>query len=271
MDSFFNDPNTFLSSCGSSANGVDMWAEFLDVTRVAFILFGTVSGVWEFSPDACAVKENYVNFWTGEYPGSPAAPVTQPNHLACKNVFISHPIAGSCPFGPDVTPPDIAITAPAGGAAYLLNETVSADYACSDTESGVAICAGDVAVGAPLDTSTVDAHTVTVYSTDNAGNATSVTAAYQVQDEASDTTLPTVLITTPQDGARYKRDQPVLAAYSCTDTESGIASGCGDVANGSPIDTSSRGSKTFSITGTDNAGNATTVTVTYKVRGKRWR
>ncbi len=85
----------------------------------------------------------------------------------------------------------------------------------------------------------------------------------------ADTTDPTVTINRPYDGARYSRyadPKPELKAdYSCHDADSGIASCVGTVADGAPFDRSSTGTKTFTVTATDNAGNAHTESVTYKV------
>ena len=59
----------------------------------------------------------------------------------------------------------------------------------------------------------------------------------------------------------------VNSSYGCTDEVggSGLASCVGDVANGTAIDTSSLGGNTFTVTGTDNAGNSTVVIHSYTV------
>jgi hypothetical protein len=80
-----------------------------------------------------------------------------------------------------------------------------------------------------------------------------------------DTTDPEVIITTPEDLAVYPEGAPINADYACTDDDSGIAACVGDVPDGSPIDTSTTGQHTFSVTGTDNAGNQTVVAHTYSV------
>jgi hypothetical protein len=82
-----------------------------------------------------------------------------------------------------------------------------------------------------------------------------------------DTTDPSVTITTPPDGAVYSAGQVVLADYACTDESggSGIASCTGDVADGAAIDTSTFGPKTFTVVGTDSAGNSATATHAYTV------
>ena len=83
----------------------------------------------------------------------------------------------------------------------------------------------------------------------------------------SDTTPPTVTVTTPADGGSYVLGTTVLADYACEDEQggSGVASCNGTVTVGSPFDTSSVGAKSFSVTGTDNALNTKTETVSYDV------
>src|SRR5215211_1904188 len=83
-----------------------------------------------------------------------------------------------------------------------------------------------------------------------------------------DAAKPTVTLTTPAANAEYDLDEEVNANFSCTDSGSGIKAtgGCvGTATNGSPIDTSSTGSKSFTVTATDNVGNVTTVTHNYTV------
>jgi hypothetical protein len=83
----------------------------------------------------------------------------------------------------------------------------------------------------------------------------------------ADTTEPTITLTTPPEGATYSLNQVVNAAYSCQDEVggSGLKSCQGTVANGSAIDTASTGTKTFTVTATDNTGNQHSVTHTYSV------
>jgi hypothetical protein len=78
---------------------------------------------------------------------------------------------------------------------------------------------------------------------------------------------PQITITSPADGASYTLGSTVLAAYRCSEggVTTPIASRKGTVANGQPIDTSSTGTKPFTVTATDKAGNQTTKTVTYKI------
>lgn len=80
----------------------------------------------------------------------------------------------------DATPPNIAITTPASGAVYVLNQAVAASYSCTDNLSGVATCVGPVSTGANLDTATAGMKIFTVSSTDAAGNSNSQSVSYQV-------------------------------------------------------------------------------------------
>jgi len=88
----------------------------------------------------------------------------------------------------DEDPPVVTLTTPPDGATYLLNQSVIADYACSDA-TGMASCAGDVADGAAIDTSTDGDHEFTVVGTDNQGQETSVTHDYTVITPAPSLTI----------------------------------------------------------------------------------
>jgi len=65
---------------------------------------------------------------------------------------------------------------------------------------------------------------------------------------------PSISITNPG-STSYLLNQAVNAAYACTDGGSGVATCVGTVANGARIDTSSVGTKTFTVNATDNVGN----------------
>ena len=85
---------------------------------------------------------------------------------------------------------------------------------------------------------------------------------------ALDTTKPTVDLRTPPAAAVYTRNQAVAADFSCADEAggSGIATCVGTVADGAPVNTTTLGSRSFTVTATDLAGNTKTVTRTYTVR-----
>jgi hypothetical protein len=83
----------------------------------------------------------------------------------------------------DKTAPAVNITSPVNSpadAGYFLNQPVAANYGCSDALSGVSTCAGPVASGANIDTSTAGPHAFTVNATDVAGNSASDSRTYRV-------------------------------------------------------------------------------------------
>src|SRR5262249_33083646 len=81
-----------------------------------------------------------------------------------------------------------------------------------------------------------------------------------------DRRAPAIVVTTPANGAVYQWNQVVNAAYTCSDGGSGPFGCAGTVANLSPIDTSSPGSKSFVVNATDAVGNMSSATVTYDVK-----
>ena len=165
----------------------------------------------------------------------------------------------------DVTYPTVTIVTPAAGFAYDRNASVLADFSCSDElgGSGIDSCVGDLDNGAAIDTATMGSFSFTVTATDGDGNSTPVTHNYTVLD----VTYPTVTIVTPAAGFAYDRNASVLADFSCSDElgGSGLVSCVGDVDNGLPIDTTTAGPHSFTVTATDGDGNSTPVTHNYTV------
>jgi hypothetical protein len=80
----------------------------------------------------------------------------------------------------------------------------------------------------------------------------------------TDVTPPSVTVITPAQGASYAQNSVVKANYSCSDA-SGIAACVGTASNGANIVTQSLGTRSFTVTGYDNAGNKTKITRTYNV------
>lgn len=96
--------------------------------------------------------------------------------------------------------------------------------------------------------------------------AASVWAAL-LPEVVPDREAPTVTISSPLDGANVVKGSSLTAGYSCADTGgSGLVSCVGDVASGTALDTSSVGSRTFSVTAIDGADNRTTTSVSYSIR-----
>lgn len=114
----------------------------------------------------------------------------------------------------------------------------------------------------PISGFTTGNHFVQYHAVDNVGNVESTKLlAFKV-----DAMKPTVTITKPKDGAVYKLGKVVKASYKCSDKQSGMDTCVGDVPNGHAIDTSTVGDHSFTVTGTDLAGNVTTKTAHYSVR-----
>ena len=114
--------------------------------------------------------------------------------------------AGNCSTGTlrvsiDSVNPSIRVSVPANSAIYLQGSSVLATYSCADTGSGIKPvngCIADVAVGSPIDTSSVGPHTFVVTAIDIAGNTAATTVNYSVASaptSTSSTTLPTTTST----------------------------------------------------------------------------
>jgi hypothetical protein len=162
----------------------------------------------------------------------------------------------------DVTAPTVQVTAPAHGATYAPGQVVAADYACADEGggSGLAACAGPVADGAAIDTTTLGTHDFTVTAIDAAGNPRSVTHTYVVADTAD----PLIDLRSPAEGGRFAVDELVAADFDCADAVA-LAACVGTVADGAAVDTATLGEHDFTVTATDAAGNEATVTHVYEV------
>jgi len=83
---------------------------------------------------------------------------------------------------------------------------------------------------------------------------------------SNDVASPKITIAAPVAGSTVARNSVVPASFTCDDESGvGVASCVGTVANGSPIDTSTLGARTFTVTATDIEGKVGTKTVTYTV------
>ncbi|CAN5578613.1 hypothetical protein BH23CHL2_BH23CHL2_18370 [soil metagenome] len=93
-----------------------------------------------------------------------------------------------------------------------------------------------------------------------------VTVTYDYE-APTDTTAPSIALDTPANGVILTLNQQVYADYTCTDEAggSGIAACDGTTADGALLDTSSIGTKTFSVDAADNAGNSAQAVHTYIV------
>ena len=80
-----------------------------------------------------------------------------------------------------------------------------------------------------------------------------------------DKTAPTITVIAPNTGA-YTLNATVASAYACADDTSGISTCTGPAPSGSNLNTSAVGSQTFSVTGTDLAGNHATLIRPFNVQ-----
>jgi hypothetical protein len=138
------------------------------------------------------------------------------------------------------------------------HESVAVTWSCADQVglSGVvAVEVVDTVVGEGADQSASGT------CEDKAGNAASASKG----GISIDKTEPSIAIAAPANGQSYKWNTPVAASYSCSDGLSGTASCSGDVANGVNFVALPVGSKSFSVSASDRAGNAATSTSLYSV------
>jgi uncharacterized repeat protein (TIGR03803 family) len=153
----------------------------------------------------------------------------------------------------DAVGPAISIVSPVSGAFFGKGTIATASYSCVDPSS-VATCAGPVPDGGYLDTAALGPHTFTVTSTDRFGNASMRSVDYTVIE------LPRIVVDSPSEPI-YELGSVVLAQYSCVNADTCI----GDVANGTALDTSTPGIKSFTINASGPHGNLVTQFVTYVV------
>lgn len=91
--------------------------------------------------------------------------------------------------------------------------------------------------------------------------AVAVLAALAVVPAGTALAAPTITVTTPAQGETFTVGQVVPAAFACE-----AATTCvGTVANGSPIDTATEGTKTFRVDASDAEGGTASVERTYTV------
>jgi hypothetical protein len=82
----------------------------------------------------------------------------------------------------DETAPTIEIRSPLTGTPFVLDQQSPADYECTDEPggSGVAVCAGPVANGESVPTTSIGEHTFAVHAEDGAGNHADAATDYLV-------------------------------------------------------------------------------------------
>lgn len=157
----------------------------------------------------------------------------------------------------DTTPPMItpSISGTLGNNGWYTSP-VTVNWAVSDPESGIAFSNG---CDPTTPTSDTAGTTLTCSATNGAGLSSSQSATLMI-----DQTSPGISIASPTTTS-YLLNQVVTASYSCADSGSGVATCTGSVANGATLDTSTVGPHSFTVQATDQAGNAASQSVTYRV------
>ena len=97
-----------------------------------------------------------------------------------RQVDLSNPQTQTTSFAQDLEGAAITIAAPIEGQQFKQGAAQTVTYSCTDTDSGVESCAGPVASGGALDTSTIGVHEFKVTAIDKAGNVTTKTVTYMV-------------------------------------------------------------------------------------------
>jgi len=165
----------------------------------------------------------------------------------------------------DITKPHVVFRAPTADATYDQGSFVAADYSCEDDAGGLGMLEGacvGLPVGTPLDTSRVGTFSFWVDAFDRAFNHDAEVVHYTVVDR----TPPAITITSPAAGATYTLGQFVTADFGCEDREgSGVSTCKGSTGWGVPLNTSSVGARTFTVTATDRAGNTAQAQSAYSV------
>jgi uncharacterized repeat protein (TIGR01451 family)/uncharacterized delta-60 repeat protein len=159
-------------------------------------------------------------------------------------------------------------TAPSVQCGSVSTQWLSADASIScnssDSVSGLESSTNasfTLTTAVPANTETNNASTDSRQVCDIAGNCST---AGPVTGNMIDKKSASISISSPL-ASTYQRNQLVTAQYSCADGGSGVATCSGPVASGSFIDTSTTGTKSFTVTSTDNVGNSSNQTITYTV------
>jgi hypothetical protein len=120
-----------------------------------------------------------------------------------------------------------------------------------------------VSVPVPAGTPLGDYSVTLSSSTDSPPVTRSNSATITVVDKLA----PGIRISAPAEGAAIVVGQAVRADFACAEelNGSGLRSCTGPVASGAAIDTATVGTKTFKVDASDNAGNASSATRTYRV------
>jgi hypothetical protein len=165
----------------------------------------------------------------------------------------------------DITKPHAIFRTPSEGAVYDQGAQITYDYSCEDDPGGLGMfedgCASNFPIGMPIDTTRVGTFSFSVFAVDRQFNVSEDIVHYTVLDR----TPPTISLASPPEGAIYTVGQQASVSFWCHDGGTGLNACKGDLPDGSLVDTSTIGSKTFTVTASDRAGNLVRETHTYSV------
>lgn len=162
----------------------------------------------------------------------------------------------------DLDPPVIQCAAPdgawhAGNVSLACTATDSASGLASSSNAAFSLLTS-VAAGVEDANASTDSRVVC----DAVGNCAT---AGPIAGNKIDRKAPSIVITSPANGASYPMLSTVNASYACSDAGVGVNACAGTTPNGAAIDTATPGAKTFAVTATDSVGNTTTTSVGYTV------
>jgi uncharacterized repeat protein (TIGR01451 family) len=146
----------------------------------------------------------------------------------------------------------------------------SSTLTASPGSATISLTGGKLAAGASC-TISADVTSNTPGTVQNATGAASSTEGGSGTGDTQSLTViadPAVSLSSPRDGSTFDFGQKVIARFSCQEAPNGpgLTDCDGDAANGAPIDTSTPGPQTFTVTAISADGAVVSQTVNYTVR-----
>ena len=151
----------------------------------------------------------------------------------------------------------------------MVNQALASSFSCTEGAGGPGISSCTDQYGRPsgaaIDTSTPGTYTLTVTAQSADGLSSSSSVTYTVVLPAP----PRIFLPLPTSRAVYAQGQAINSFFLCADGTGGPGlSSCVDQngqASGAPIDTSTLGSRAFTVTATSEDGQVSSATIHYRV------
>jgi hypothetical protein len=160
----------------SFAGGTGQNGWFTGPAHVPFSTSDGGSGIGSITIDGGMALASRVEF-SFQSP-DPQTRVVAVKDLAGNTVQVTSP-----PIRIDTSAPVVAFNFSAGAGPFTRGQAVVLSFSCTDPQSGVGTCAGDVPSGSAIDTSSPGLHSIELRSTNVAGLETTVTATYAIEAE----------------------------------------------------------------------------------------